>query len=382
MNLKETKKGIFYISYALVLFFLLYNIRTVIGAGHGLISMLFPFILGAGIAFILSLPMGFFERKLTCFDKKPTYKKWKRPCSLVLTILIFLSVISVVILLIIPAIQDTAQIIMATVPGFLMRLVDELHKLNIPAGELEQWLNDAAINWSLVGEKLLAFLQKWSTGLFTSTFGVVTSVVGVVADVVIAIIFALYILFSKESLYRQFKMIVYAFLPEKGADRFFYVGRLTHKTFANFFAGQCVEACILGMMFIVSMGILGLPYAVLIGVLIAVMSLIPIFGAFIGCAVGALLIVMVDPMKALVFLVLFLVIQQVEGNLIYPKVVGGSIGLPGIWVLVAVSVGGSLAGVVGMILFIPLFSVGYTLLRDKTKELLKANSISKEKYKV
>ena len=381
-NLKEMKKGIFYISYTLILFFLLFNIRTVIGAGHGLISMLFPFILGAGIAFILSLPMGFFERKMTWFDKKPTYKKWERPFSLILTILIFLGVISVVILLIIPAIKDTAQIIMATVPGFLMRLVEDLHELNIPAGELEMWLKDAAINWSLVGEKVLSVVKNWSTGIFSSTFGVVTSVVGVITDVVVAIIFAIYILFSKEDLYRQVKMLVYAFIPEKAADRFFYVGRLTHKTFASFFAGQCVEACILGMMFIVSMWIFGLPYAVLIGVLIAVMSLIPIFGAFIGCAIGALLIVMVDPMKALIFLVLFLVIQQIEGNLIYPKVVGGSIGLPGIWVLVAVSVGASLAGVLGMILFIPLFSVGYTLLKDKTKEILKRNSVSKEKYKI
>ena len=130
----------------------------------------------------------------------------------------------------------------------------------------------------------------------------------------------------------------------------------------------------------VTMAIIRIPYAVLIGVLIGVTSLIPIFGAFIGCAIGALLIVMVDPMKALIFLVVFLVIQQIEGNLIYPKVVGGSIGLPGIWVLVAVSVGGSLAGVLGMILFIPLFSVGYSLLKDKTKVLLKQHSISKDKY--
>ncbi len=382
MNLKETKKGIFYITYALIVFFLLYNFRIFIGAGKSLLSMLFPFILGAGIAFILSLPMGFFERKMTFLNKKQSYSKWKRPLSLIVTLVVFVAVLSIVILLIIPALEDTARKIMDTVPAFLMLVVDKLKEFNIPADELEQWLNDTAINWSVVGEKALAFIQTWSKGIFASTYGVVSSVIGVVADVVIAVIFAIYILFSKEKLYQQFKMLVYAFVPEKFADRLFYIGKLTHKTFASFFAGQCVEACILGSMFVISMTILRLPYAVLIGVLIGVLSLIPIFGAFVGCVVGVLLILMVKPMQAVIFLILFLVIQQIEGNLIYPKVVGGSVGLPGIWVLVAVSVGGSMAGVLGMILFIPLFSVGYSLLRDKTRDKLAVKAISKDKYQI
>lgn len=381
MNLKETKKGIFYISYTLIFFFLLYNIHYVIGAGRSLLSMLFPFLLGAGIAFILSLPMGYFEKKLQSFDKKPALKNFKRPVSLVLTLLVLAAVFSVVVLLIIPAIKDTAQKIMVTVPPFLMGLVDYLHEWNLPVEELEQWLNDTAINWSLIGQKVISFLQTWSTGFFASTFGVVTSVVGVVADVVVALIFALYVLFSKEKLYSQFRMLVYAFLPEKAGDKLFSVGSLAHRTFASFFAGQCTEACILGLMFVITMAVLRIPYAILIGVLIGVTSLIPIFGAFIGCGIGVLLIIMVDPMKAVLFLVVFLVLQQIEGNVIYPKVVGGSIGLPGIWVLVAVSVGASLAGVVGMILFIPLFSVGYTLLKMKTKERLQEGTVPKEKYR-
>ncbi len=382
MNLKETKKGVFYITYALVLFFLLYNIRTFIGAGKSLFAMLFPFVLGAGIAFILSLPMGFFEKKMTFLNKKTSHAKWKRPLSLILTVVVFVAVLAIVILLIIPALEDTTQKIMETVPAFLMLVVGKLKELNIPADELEQWLNDTAINWSVVGEKVLAFIQTWSKGIFASTYGVVSSVVGVVADVVIALIFAIYILFSKEKLYKQFKMLVYAFLPEQAADRLFHIGKLTHKTFGSFFAGQCVEACILGSMFVISMAVLRLPYAVLIGVLIGILSLIPIFGAFIGCALGVLLIVMVKPMQAVIFLILFLVIQQVEGNLIYPRVVGGSVGLPGIWVLVAVSLGASMAGVLGMILFIPLFSVGYSLLREKTRNMLKMKSISKDKYQI
>lgn len=374
------KKGIFYISFALVVFFILYHIKDVIGAGRMLLGILSPFLMGAGIAFVLNLPMRFLERKMTFLEKKPEYIKWKRPLSLILTLCIFVGVCSVVVLLIIPALKDTGQKIVATVPPFLMNLVSELEKWNIPMDELEQWLNDAAINWSLVGQKVLSFVQTWSSGFFASTFGVVTSVVGVVTDVIIGVIFAIYILCSKEKLSCQFKMLCYAFLPENIADRLFYIGRLTHRTFASFFAGQCTEACILGGMFVISMGLLRIPYAMLIGILIAVTALIPIFGAFIGCATGVLLILMVNPMKALVFVILFLILQQVEGNLIYPKVVGGSIGLPGIWVLVAVSVGGSLMGVLGMILFIPLFSVGYTLLKEKTANKLKKGNVPAEKY--
>lgn len=374
------KKGVFYISFALILFFLLYNLEAVIGVGQNLLGILFPFLLGSGIAFVLSLPMRFLEKKMTFLDKKPSYKKWKRPLSLILTICIFIGVISIVVLLIIPALKDTAQKIIETVPAFLMSLVAELQKWNLPVDELEQWLNDTAINWSLIGQKVLTFVQTWSAGIFASTFGVVSSVVSVVMDVVVAIIFAIYILFSKEKLAKQFRMLCYAFLPEEKADRLFYIGRLTHRTFASFFAGQCTEACILGLMFVVTMWILQIPYAILIGVLIAVTALIPVFGAFIGCVVGVILILMVNPMKAVVFVVVFLLLQQIEGNLIYPRVVGGSIGLPGIWVLVAVSVGASLMGVLGMILFIPLFSVAYALLREKTKATLKDKNVPKDKY--
>lgn len=374
------KKGVFYISFALILFFLLYNLEAVIGVGQNLLGILFPFLLGSGIAFVLSLPMRFLEKKMTFLDKKPSYKKWKRLLSLILTICIFIGVISIVVLLIIPALKDTAQKIIETVPAFLMSLVAELQKWNLPVDELEQWLNDTAINWSLIGQKVLTFVQTWSAGIFASTFGVVSSVVSVVMDVVVAIIFAIYILFSKEKLAKQFRMLCYAFLPEEKADRLFYIGRLTHRTFASFFAGQCTEACILGLMFVVTMWILQIPYAILIGVLIAVTALIPVFGAFIGCVVGVILILMVNPMKAVVFVVVFLLLQQIEGNLIYPRVVGGSIGLPGIWVLVAVSVGASLMGVLGMILFIPLFSVAYALLREKTKATLKDKNVPKDKY--
>lgn len=381
MKLSDKKQSIFYITYAIVLFFLLYNFRAILGLGNTFLSMIFPFIVGAGIAFILSLPMGFIERKLDLCIKKERWKRLKRPISLILTLIVFLVVIAVVIVLVIPAIAEAFMKILETIPPFLAMVITELESMNLPVDELKVWVDEATINWSVIGQKAFEIAKSWSAGIFTSTVGVVSSAIGVVADGFISFVFAIYILCAKESLYRQFKMLCYAFLPEKGADEVFRMGRLTHKTFSSFFAGQCLEACILGVMFVVTMVILGIPYAVLIGVLIAVTALIPIFGAFIGCGVGVFLILMVDPMKALIFLILFLVLQQMEGNLIYPKVVGGSIGLPGIWVLVAVSVGASLMGVVGMILFIPMFSVFYALLREKTYKNLKRRSVAKDKIK-
>ena len=201
---------------------------------------------------------------------------------------------------------------------------------------------------------------------------------GSVTTSFIAFVFACYILLQKEKLHVQIKKVLFAYLPEKRVVSILDICSLTYKTFSNFLTGQCVEALILGSMFFVVMGIIRLPYALLVGVLIAFTALIPIFGAFIGCAVGAFLILMVDPWKAVVFIILFLVLQQIEGNLIYPKVVGNSVGLPSIWVLAAVSIGGSLMGVVGMLIFIPLVSVVYTIFRGDVYRRLEKKQISVE----
>ena len=187
--------------------------------------------------------------------------------------------------------------------------------------------------------------------------------------------FACYILFQKEKLHIQIRKVFFAFLPRQKADTFLKVCSLTYRTFANFLAGQCLEAVILGSMFVVTLSILRMPYALLIGVLIAFTALIPIFGAFIGCAVGSFLIFMVNPKQAILFIIVFLVLQQIEGNLIYPHVVGESVGLPSIWVLAAVTIGGNLMGIVGMLVFIPLLSVLYTIFREFVYLRLKKQNI-------
>lgn len=381
LKLNDKKKVLLYITYSLVLFFILYRIHSVAAIGKNILGIVFPFLIGGFLAFLLSLPMNWIEKKLFSKHTKSNITRFKRPISLLLTFILVFGILFIVSMLIVPAVTDAVQKIVDTVPGFLMNLVSDLEKWNLPADELEQWVSQAAINWSLIGQKILEFLRHWSTGVVSSTFGVVSSVVQGVTNSVISFIFAIYILCSKEKLHSQFRMLLYAFLPEAICDEVFRIGSLIHRTFSSFFAGQCLEACILGMMFVVSMTILRIPYAILIGVLIAITALIPVFGAFIGCVTGAFLILMVDPMKALIFLVLFLILQQLEGNLIYPKVVGNSVGLPSIWVLVAVTTGASAMGILGMLLFIPLFSVVYSLLRENTNKRLAVKKISKEKYK-
>ena len=207
-----------------------------------------------------------------------------------------------------------------------------------------------------------------------------SNIIGALVSFFIGFVFAVYILMAKEKLAGQGRQILYAFLKEQTADKVLYVLGLSSKTFSKFISGQCLEACILGLMFFVTMTIFGLPYAMLISVLIAFTALIPMVGAFIGCAIGVLLILMVSPLKALIFLAMFLVLQQIEGNLIYPHVVGGSIGLPSIWVLVAITVGGNLMGVAGMIIFIPICSVLYALFRLYVKNRLAENNVSPEKW--
>ena len=219
------------------------------------------------------------------------------------------------------------------------------------------------------------FLKNGAGNVLNSTFTVAKTVINSLMNFFVAFVFACYILLQKEKLSVQIKKVLYAFLPLKAVDKTLEVASLSYKTFSSFVTGQCLEAVILGTMFFIVMSILRFPYALLVGVVIAFTALIPIFGAFIGCVIGTFLMLVSNPMQAVAFVILFLVLQQIEGNLIYPHVVGGSVGLPSIWVLVAVTVGGSLMGVVGMLIFIPLSSVVYALFREVVYKRLKERGI-------
>ena len=340
-------------------------------------QIIFPFILGGAIVFVINVPMSFLEKKIFENVKKENKaaRKLARPVSLLLTIVLVVGVIALVMIGVIPQLTKTMGSLMINITDFIpqikiwirdffhdnreiMKLVDQL-----------QFKPDQAIKWGI------SLLGNGAGNMMNTTMSAVGSVVSGLATFFIAFSFACYVLFQKEKLHVQIRKVLFAFLPKQKADAFLKVCSLTYRTFANFLTGQCLEAVILGCMFVVTLSVLRMPYALLIGVLIAFTALIPIFGAFIGCAVGSFLIFMVSPKQAIIFIIVFLVLQQIEGNLIYPHVVGESVGLPSIWVLAAVTIGGNLMGIVGMLVFIPLLSVVYTIFRKVVYQRLKKRHI-------
>ena len=340
-------------------------------------QIIFPFILGGAIVFVINVPMSFLEKKIFENVKKEnkTARKLARPVSLLLTIVLVVGVIALVMIGVIPQLTKTMGSLMINITDFIPQIKiwirdffhDNREIMNLV--DQVQFNPDQAIRWGI------SLLGNGAGNMMNTTVSAVGSVVSGLATFFIAFSFACYVLFQKEKLHVQIRKVLFAFLPKQKADAFLKVCSLTYRTFANFLTGQCLEAVILGCMFVVTLSILRMPYALLIGVLIAFTALIPIFGAFIGCAVGSFLIFMVSPKQAIIFIIVFLVLQQIEGNLIYPHVVGESVGLPSIWVLAAVTIGGNLMGIVGMLVFIPLLSVVYTIFRKVVYQRLKKRHI-------
>ena len=340
-------------------------------------QIIFPFILGGAIVFVINVPMSFLEKKIFENVKKENKaaRKLARPVSLLLTIVLVVGVIALVMIGVIPQLTKTMGSLMINITDFIPQIKiwirdffhDNREIMNLV--DQVQFNPDQAIRWGI------SLLGNGAGNMMNTTVSAVGSVVSGLATFFIAFSFACYVLFQKEKLHVQVRKVLFAFLPKQKADAFLKVCSLTYRTFANFLTGQCLEAVILGCMFVVTLSILRMPYALLIGVLIAFTALIPIFGAFIGCAVGSFLIFMVSPKQAIIFIIVFLVPQQIEGNLIYPHVVGESVGLPSIWVLAAVTIGGNLMGIVGMLVFIPLLSVVYTIFRKVVYQRLKKRHI-------
>ncbi len=379
---KETMRKIKeLIVFTIVILIALWNYTLIFGALKFLVNIIFPFLMGGEIAFVLNVPMSFLERNIFKQDKlkqKKRLQKASRPLSLVLTILIVLSTIALVMFVVIPELGTTFALLGKSIQQFMPKVVRQAEELFNNNKEVVALLGSLDMDWQEMLNGIAAFFKNGAGSVLDSTFSVAKNIVSSVATFFIAFVFACYILLQKEKLSVQVRKILYAYLPEKKVGTVLAVCSLAYKTFSNFLTGQCVEALILGLMFFVTMSVIRLPYALLVGILIAFTALIPIFGAFIGCVVGAFLILMVAPVKALIFVVMFLVLQQIEGNLIYPKVVGNSVGLPSIWVLAAVSIGGSLMGVVGMLIFIPLVSVVYTLFRGDVYRRLAEKGITEE----
>ena len=356
----------------------LWKFDVVLGVLKTIWDIIFPFVLGGTIAFLTNVPMSFLEKKIfeNAKKKNKIVRKLKRPISLILTIVLVVGVIALVMFGVIPQLTRTMGTLVTSINDFIPQMqswIGDFFHNNQEIMNLVDQIEfdpDQAIKWGI------SLLGNGAGNMMNTTMSAVGSIVSGVATFFIAFSFACYILFQKEKLHIQIRKVFFAFLPRQKADAFLKVCSLTYRTFANFLAGQCLEAVILGSMFVVTLSILRMPYALLIGVLIAFTALIPIFGAFIGCAVGSFLIFMISPQQAILFVIVFLVLQQIEGNLIYPHVVGESVGLPSIWVLAAVTIGGNLMGIVGMLVFIPLLSVLYTIFREFVYLRLKKQNIN------
>ncbi len=355
---KDFKKLMCLIISAIVAFWAINNFNTIGNVLGYIVKLIFPFILGGCLAFLLNIPMSFFEKKL----HKMKNKKMLRGISLTLAILVILLIFVLIITLIVPELIDIVKMLIDNIPYY----AEELNKLMSNYAETTDVLSNINIDTETIKNELMEI----APGVVNSSISVITGVINGISNFVIAVIFAMYVLTSKEKLSNQCKKMLYAYCSKEKADKILNIGRISQNTFKNFFTVQCLEATILGGLCMIGMLILKIPYAIPIGVLIGVTALIPVVGAFIGIIVGAILIVSVEPIKVVTFVICILIIQQIEGNLIYPKVVGNSVGLPGMWVLVAVTVGGSLFGIIGMLLAVPVASVIYKVLgRDVNKKL-------------
>lgn len=337
-----------------------------------------PFILGGAIAFVLNVPMNFIQRHLFPEERTEHSKvlnKLARPVSMLLVLFLVIAAIGLVMFVLIPQLGNTFANLGQSIQDFIPQIQEWAKVLFHNNKEVMDVINHLEFDWNKIMNTGFDFFTSGAGSVLDSTISAAKSIINGITTFFIAFAFAIYILMQKEKLQVQSKKVLFAFVRKGRAEAVLEILSLTYQTFSHFLTGQCVEAVILGCMFVVSMAIFRLPYALLIGIVIAFTALVPIFGAFIGCFVGAFLIFMVDPMKAVAFIVLFLVLQQIEGNLIYPHVVGNSVGLPSIWVLAAVSIGGRLMGVVGMLIFIPIVSVFYALFREVVYLKLKKQKI-------
>lgn len=369
MNLdKQNMRNIrLLILFSAVVCLVVLNIKDVYSVLLFVLGIVTPFLWGGAVAFVMNIPLNGIEKGLLKNWQGKYADRFKRPISIVLSFVLVICVINFVIMTVVPQLGKTIIELGNKMPAFFQNVMVELEKLFAANPQIMEYLEQLDFNtfdWNKVLQSAVDFLKNGMGSMLTSTVSMASSIINSVVNLFISLIFSIYVLTQKEKLGNQGERILRAYLPQKLYKKTLYVLQLLNGNFSSFISGQCLEAVILGTMFVITLSIFRIPYAVLIGVLIAFTALIPIVGAFIGCVVGAFLILVDSPMKALIFVIIFLILQQVEGNLIYPHVVGNSVGLPSMWVLVAVTLGASLLGVIGMLLFIPLVSTAYTLLRE------------------
>ena len=372
MKDKTRKDIIIIISYIALVIFAFVNFSKMFTFLGKVISIFSPFLLGIILAFVLNVLNNFIEKKI--FGKIKPSKIWnkiKRPLCIILSLILVFLTIFFVMNLLIPQLKNSASLFTDTLPAYKEDIIGILNKFDID----ESTVNKVGEYLDNFGKVITDYIKGNSKDVITVTTEVATSVVNIISKGIITLVFAIYMIAQKETLSRQINKVMKAYLKPKTINKINTIGTLANKTFSNFVTGQCLEALIFGSLVFVGMLIFRFPYASTIGVLLGFTALIPIFGAFIGTAIGFILIMMVSPVKAILFVVFIIVLQQIEGNLIYPRVVGKSIGLPGMWVLLSVTVGGSIGGILGMLIATPLCSLLYALFTKVVNDRLKSNKI-------
>ena len=361
--LEKYKKDIIkLILFTVIIIFAFIYIKTIGSFLAYLINIFMPFIIGIFIAFILNVLLNFVENKLFKKLNNKNYKTWsklKRPVSVIITFIIIITIIVFILGLLIPQLQNTVSLFTKNFDTYKEQTIEILNNFY----NKSKSINNYSTSINNLKNEITSYINNNRNEIMQITIGVASSFLGSITSIIIGIVFAIYILLKKEDLSRQFKKILKAYLPEKYERRIEEIANLSNITFGNFISGQCLEALIIGLLCFIGMLILQIPYASTISVLVGFTALIPVFGAFIGTFIGAFLIFMVEPFKALIFIIFIIILQQLEGNIIYPKVVGKSVGLPSIWVMVAVTIGASIYGVLGMILSVPLCSILYSIIK-------------------
>ncbi|MDD6223428.1 MAG: AI-2E family transporter [bacterium] len=371
LSKENMKKIMAIIAFGIGFYWLLNNLNDVsIFTGY-FINLLFPFILGGILAFILNIPMTKIENFMKRKQKMKNSKFPVRTISIVLALFLFLVLLLLISFLLIPELVDNIRLLLTNIPKFVEDVQDWILDLANSYPDVQKQIENAfrkEMNFNDLTVNVLNYV-------ISSSLNFVASLITSIFTLFTAIVFAVYMLSQKEYLILGVKKLLYAYLKKEYVEKILEIAQLSNKTFSKFISGQCVEACILGIIFFVAMTLFQFPYALIISVLVTCTALIPLFGAMIAMVIGAILIAVTSPWKALLFIVVFQVIQQIENNFIYPKVVGKSVGLSSIWTLLAVLLGGSLMGVVGMIIGLPMASILYAILRNETNDRIKLKKI-------
>lgn len=383
LDKENTKQILKIVIIAIVVLVALINIASLWNAFKVFLDIISPFIWGIGIAFILNIFMMFYENKVFKNRKKnkkngnakrKNKKGLKRGTCIFLSIITIIAVIAIIMVLIIPQLAKAISGVISNIPTYIENLKDFGISITEQVPEINTFIQNININTDELKDGVLNISKQ----IITVTVNQLSNIFSGIVDFVIAIVFAVYILANKETLKKQVKKVIYAWLDREKANHVVEISRLARDSFKNFLTGQATEAVILGVLCAIGMLILNLPYAGPIGALTGLMAFIPIVGAFIGGLVGAILIATVNPIKAVIFIIFIIVLQQIEGNLIYPHVVGTKVGLPSMWVLVAITIGGSLFGIIGMLIGIPILAVIYAIVMENTNIKLKEKQLEKK----